>query len=278
MLVEIDLLRVGHCTHPERMVLPKGYNFKPLVFPSICALMKHEKQGYSLFDTGYSPFFFSASEKFPLSIYQKVTPVSLLPSEDILSQLQQRDIGADQVSTIFISHFHGDHVAGLKYFENSKFVYFDQAWSTIKNKRRFAALLAGFLPALIPDDFETRSHSLTLEQLRQVSYSPFNLGVDYFGDGSVIAIPLPGHQKGQLGLLVRSSNRGDLLLCADACWARENYLQQHYPSKLARLVTADWQAYLKTIDDLALFHQRYPEISIIPSHCEKSYESFHQIS
>lgn len=56
--------------------------------------------------------------------------------------------------------------------------------------------------------------------------SPFEQGYDLFSDGSVFAIALPGHAKGQYGVVFQDQNNETVFLCADACWSMGYYKTQ----------------------------------------------------
>ena len=51
---------------------------------------------------------------------------------------------------------------------------------------------------------------------------PLSLGaIDLFGDGLLHLVCLPGHARGQIGLLIKLASRY-LMLLADACWTVDN--------------------------------------------------------
>lgn len=75
-MIEYQLFEAGYCKHCERMTLKSG-RMQQCDYPALCALIKHPKQGYILFDTGYSERFFQLTQKFPFSLYRRLTPVVL---------------------------------------------------------------------------------------------------------------------------------------------------------------------------------------------------------
>jgi glyoxylase-like metal-dependent hydrolase (beta-lactamase superfamily II) len=193
---------------------------KTVQFPAIFALLEHPTQGQILFDTGYSERFFTETRRFPASLYRRLTPVYLRPEETAVRQLAVRGIAATDVRMVIISHFHADHVCGLADFPNARYCYFEDAYTTVCQRRGLRALRAAFLPGLIPPDFVERSQPITISQFQPLppAYTPFDRGVDLFGDGALIAVCVPGHAAGQMGLFVQTDGGEHYFLVADACW------------------------------------------------------------
>lgn len=262
-MITYQLFEAGFCKHCEKMTLKKG-RFKQSEYPAICSLIKHPQQGYILFDTGYSDRFYSLTKKFPFSLYRYLTPVNIKKS--LQEQLLENNIQASEIKYIVISHFHADHIGGLKDFPNAQFICHQEAINDIKNKKGVRALIQGFLPGLLPDNFYERLITLDKNMISlDTQLAPFSLGFDLFGDGLIIAIPLPGHAQGQIGLYFKSEK--DTFLIADSCWHQETFKELIYPSGLTYLIHHDKQAYQHTIEQLHALYQQNKNIDIIPSHC-----------
>jgi len=263
-MITYQLYEAGFCHHCERMTLKNG-DVKQREYPSLCALIRHEEQGYILFDTGYSDLFQDLTAKFPASLYRHLTPVTLKKS--LKQQLLENNIKPEEINYIVISHFHSDHIGGLGDFPNARFICHQQAIDSIKNKSKLQALLKGFLPGLLPDDFYERlilldNNTITLAQ----NLKPFTHGFDVFGDEKLIAIPLPGHAKGHIGLYFKADK--EIFLIADSCWHQETFKDLIYPSRLTYLIHDNKRDYIQTIQNLHELYQQNKDIEIIPSHCE----------
>ncbi|HHF7344461.1 TPA: MBL fold metallo-hydrolase [Legionella feeleii] len=262
-MISYDLFEVGSCRHCERMTMTKG-QFKQREYPSTCALIKHKTQGYILFDTGYSARFFHLTKYFPYSLYRHLTPVTL--NQSLKQQLLAINIQPTDINYIVISHFHADHIGGLRDFPNAKFICHQDAIHDVKSKKGFRALLQGFLPGLLPKNFYERLIVLGKEEVTlEEELSPFTSGFDLFGDKQVFAIPLPGHAKGQIGLYFKAEK--DTFLIADSCWHQEAYEKLIYPSNLTYLVHDNKEQYIQTIAHLHLLYKQNPDLDIIPTHC-----------
>jgi len=265
-MVEITFLKAGYCTHPEVMVLPGG-SWKSIVFPALFALIRHPL-GWILFDTGYSERFYRETQYLPNKLYALLTTVYLQPQESAVAQLEQLGIEPNDIKYIIISHFHADHIGGLKDFPQAKFICFKSGYHAIKNKRGFKALKAGFLSGLMPDNFEKRvifaenNNTIKLPD----NFTPFAQGFDLFGDGSLIAIELPGHAVGQMGLYLTDNSGKQYFLIADACWLSRAYQELIYPQRIADILFADKTAYRETLKKINQLYRNNPDVKIVPSH------------
>ncbi len=256
----IEIFKVGYCTHPEFMVL-KGGGFKSIKFPAMAALIKHKKANI-LFDTGYSKHFFEATKTFPEKLYALITPVSL---EKSLNEKLDADI-----EYIFISHFHADHIGGLKDFPNSKIFCSKKAHEmAISRLSRFSKTRQGVLPKLLPKDFNDRV--IYIEDLPKLSLPndlhPFTSGYEIL-DG-VYAIELKGHAVGHFGLFTQNH-----FFISDAVWDMRAISKNIRPNILTNIILSDAKQYHETIDKLQALHKNSPHIKIIPTHCSNSLDRY----
>lgn len=269
----VRLLEVGHCRHPE-WVTERGGRWGARCFPSISALIRHPSRGALLFDTGYAQHFLTATRRFPERLFRWVTPPALPAAHTLTVQLQAHGLQAAQIGLVVASHLHADHIAGLRDLPRADCLLLRAEFRTQLSRGRFGGLRRGFLRALLPDDFGQRARMvddcprITLDP----RLAPFAEAFDVLGDGSVLAIALPGHSPGQLGLLLRAAPDGQLLLlCADAAWSTRAWMQQRPPSWLARPLMHDWPAYLRTLAALGrIGHAAGERIAIVPSHCPQA--------
>ncbi|MBP3041586.1 MBL fold metallo-hydrolase [Bacillaceae bacterium Marseille-Q3522] len=269
----VKLYECGYCTHPEKIVNPKG-SLKPIKFPATVALLKHSHYGYILFDTGYAARFFQATKRFPYSVYAKLTPVSFCEDKAIKNQLRADGIEPEAITTIILSHFHGDHIAGLKDFPHASILTFKKAYEAIRHLSKFRALIKGCLLELLPDDLEDRLRFIDESPIIPLNdkYGKFTGGYRVFDDDSILAVDLTGHAIGQFGIFVSLASGKRLFLCADAVWLSEAYQQCIYPHKIADLLIADKRAYLDNIMKLHSLMETNQEIDILPTHCHVTWE------
>ncbi|MGN7942838.1 MBL fold metallo-hydrolase [Virgibacillus sp. 6R] len=273
----LQLFECGYCTHPEKIILSNG-SFKSVKFPATVALLNHETYGYILFDTGYASHFLEATKRFPFSAYAKITPVTFTETKSIKYQLEEIGINQKQINYIILSHFHGDHTAGLKDFPYAKILTFKKAYEHIVTKSKFQALTKGCLLELLPENIEERLIFIDEMDEKQLSksYGDFSIGYDVFEDESVIAIDLTGHAIGQFGIFVNLQSGKRVLLCADAVWVSEAFEQLIFPHWIANVIIEDVEMYRNNLKKLNQLWIQNPEIDILPTHCHKTWEKVKQ--
>jgi glyoxylase-like metal-dependent hydrolase (beta-lactamase superfamily II) len=268
--MEVQLLVCGYCDGKEHHVL-KGGRRKTIKFPALTALIKHPENGYILFDTGYTNRFYEETKGWPGKIYAAMTPTHVKEEEYLVNQLAAKGIQAEEINYIIISHFHGDHICGMKDFSNAKFICSKEAFDNVQKvkDKPWKAIFQGVLPGLLPEDFgEERVWIYDSDSnVNTVEEEILGKCHDLFGDGLIQMIPLPGHHYGQIGVLLQT-NKGPLLLAADACWLGQAYKENRLPAGITKLLLSDWKAFKESLHKLHLYHKAHPELPIIPTHCE----------
>ena len=270
-LASLTLLEAGCCRCPGG--LSRGYgSWRSIRFPALFALLEHPRFGPMLFDTGYSDDFFSATQQLPYRLYRTLTPVTLRAEQTAVRQLAARNLAPRDIEHVFISHFHADHVSALKDFPNARYRFWPEAYSAVRGRAGLGALRAAFLPDLMPADFDARAQPLSPAAGRPLppEYAPFRTGVDVLGDASLFAVRLPGHARGQMGLLARTAAGPTFFLVADACWHSAAYRHNRPPHPLANLIFDNPAEYRQTLGQLHQFHQQSPSIILVPSHCDEA--------
>jgi glyoxylase-like metal-dependent hydrolase (beta-lactamase superfamily II) len=274
-LVRLRLFEVGHCRHLECISLSGGA-WRAITFPSITALIVHPREGAVLYDTGYADHFMDATAGLPERLYRWLTPVTLPAAQRLGAQLERAGLTASDIRYCVISHFHADHIAGLRDLDKALFIASRRDVEQLYGCSRLGGLLKGLLPALLPPDFDSRLRVVESYPVRpaRAGWSGLGEAHDLFGDGSILALRLPGHAPGHLGLLLRDAEDRPILLCADACWSRRAWQEQRLPSPLARSVIHDWNAYKATLSQLQALARRERELIILPSHCAESLRAY----
>lgn len=275
MRVALHLLSVGFCRHCER-VTRAGGSWTPVSFPSICGLILHPAQGPVLFDTGYSSHFEVATRSFPERLYRWLTPVHLDHEQLLTTQLASHGLRPSDIRWCLISHFHADHIAGLKDLTHARFICLQEDFAQLRGLSRVAGLRHGLLPALLPGDFESRLRFANDLPRRQLpgAWAGLAQGYDLLGDDSLLALPLPGHVPGQMGVLLHDAQDREVLLCADACWSLPALQAGQLPMGVTRLIMHQWLQYQRTFALLRDLTQRHPELVVLPSHCQASLKHY----
>ena len=273
--MKIDILHAGYCTAPEHIAIHGG-RWRKIHFPAMFALIRHQRFGAMLFDTGYSQRFFDETRKFPNRFYRWMTPVTLHEEDLVVNQLAGFDLRPRDISRVFISHFHADHIASLPDLNWSRFVYMPHAFAHLRGLSGSEGIKRAFMRGLIPNDFDERSDEVNMNHsiLLSDEYAPFKTGYDLLGDESIIGVELPGHAHGQMGLFARDDNDRLFFFVADAAWLKRSIVENHPPHKIANLIFPDPKAYRETLGNLHSHHLTHPDTHIIPSHCDETIRAY----
>jgi len=84
-----------------------------------------------------------------------------------------------------------------------------------------------------------------------------------------VLIELPGHALGHHGAFVASDP--PVFLIGDACWLSRSFREHVPPGLLAHLIFSDARRFRETLASLHDLHRAWPDLAIIPSHCQEAY-------
>jgi len=257
-----ELLTAGSCRHLEAMAV-RGGAWRQVVFPAMCAALE-TPAGWLVVDTGYAPRVLEACRRGWWRFYPRLLPVQVSAEETASARLAGR-----KISGIFLTHFHADHEGGLRDFPGVPVMASREAWEAARGQRGWAAFRSAHLPELLPDDFAGRLKVFDWQEAGAPSWVPagWEQGVDVLGDGSLWAVPLPGHAAGQAGLMFQDEAGRLIFLVADAMWRVDWLLEEHGPRWPVRLVTHHWAAFQQTLAKLRRLALTNPEVRIVPFHC-----------
>lgn len=224
---------------PERLAL-KGGRSTRLNFPVRYGLFTRPDGAPVLIDTGYTPRVTSGRRSPALKLYAAALGPKLNPDGGLDHVLAANGgFKPHDVTDVVITHFHADHVAGLRDLPKARFHISGEGYERLKRAGPLGRLRHGVFFELLPEDFETR---MTPFEDAPTVEGPLGLGPawDLFGDGSVLAVPLPGHAAGHHGVIFAQQSP-PLLYAADAQWVA-GALDDRAPGFPASLVAEDRRA------------------------------------
>lgn len=235
-------------------------------FHALFGLIQHPEMGWILFDTGYTERFFLATKTFPNRLYALITKVNISREHEIKHQLKLNGISPEDIKHIIISHFHADHIGGLKDFEHAAFYCAKLAYQQVKKTSNLFAFTKGILKDLLPQDIEKRL--CFVEDIgKMVVDDIFGVKYDLFNDESIYIYNLPGHAAGQIGMQIQT-NKAKYFLIADACWNEKAYKQLAFPNPVVRTFFDSWADYKSSIQKIKIFNEKHSDVIIVPTHCE----------
>lgn len=166
------------------------YPSGPRTVVASCYVIRHGDD-YLLWDTGYPVSFKDQSKD--------LGPAVVSIDKTIAEQLAQLGLKPSDISVVGISHMHGDHVGQAQEFPQAKLVVGKGDFELTKGDN---------------DPFKPwRADGAKVQTMHGAD-------IDVFGDGSVVALNLPGHTPDHMALLVKLAS-GNVLLSGDLYHSRE---------------------------------------------------------
>lgn len=176
------------------------------------AFLIEHPEGLVLFDAGLDPDY--AGD--PVGGYGEVAERIQVEFDErhlLETQLELLGHALTDVTTVIASHLHWDHIGGLKQFADARIILGAGEREYASAPERFAE------PFYRAADFAP-DHGLAFDEIAG--------DLDVFGDGTVVALHLPGHTPGSLAALVRTPERR-IVLSGDVVHTRDAYEHEvHY--------------------------------------------------
>lgn len=262
---EVRLFSAGSCKQKEALSICGG-RWRDIEFPATCALFSHPEFGWVLYDTGYDPEITSVGARFSMRAYAKFFKVVSNRQTSVVSRLGELGIDPDEISFVILSHFHPDHIGGVRFFRSARFLCSRTGYEKVcRQPKRL-----GFNRELLPKDFEQRCKFVENRPLvREKSLSCFGSVFDLFGDGSVFSVLIDGHAPRQVACLIRGAERSCFLV-ADSAWSRRAIFERRLPHWLTYFVQDDWKSLVDNLGSLSRLARENPLWIFLPTHCQAS--------
>jgi glyoxylase-like metal-dependent hydrolase (beta-lactamase superfamily II) len=221
----------------QRTIFKRGGGSK-IDIPVRYGVVRHPTIGPIIIDAGYAPSLYNApGASMALRAYRAILKPAVF--QDGNPQRACRKLGflPEDVKHVILTHLHADHVGYLASFPNAQIHVSASCIDELVSKGRFQLAHHGIFPELLPADFLSRispfperqtyrSHSEmtphTEANVKHVS-TPLGEGADIFGYGDVIAVPLPGHATGHIGLWLPNLST-PLFYATDTTWTMEGLM------------------------------------------------------
>lgn len=243
---------------PEAALI-KGGRLRRLRLRVRYGLIRHPS-GPVLIDTGYTAHSVDAADRsIALRLYGLALRPRLIPQGQPLAFLARHGLTPGDISRVIVTHFHADHISGLRLFPKARFTASLAAYTRLNAKSSFANTRHGIFPELLPGNFADR-----LDDVDAAPLTP--MGRDIFGDCSVMALDLPGHADGHYGLVFpKARNDGrPLIYATDAQWLNSALEPAQRPRLLPHLIAEDAREMDRSCD--LLNHLRSLDAEVVLCH------------
>ena len=145
--MEIHYLNGGYCRQLMALVDRRTWRFEK--FHALFVAIRHPREGWLLIDTGYSDRFVAATRRWPYRLYRWATPAT--SAGNVRDILRRARIDPDEVRQIIVTHFHADHIGGVRDFPRARFVHHADALAPLQALAPLAQVRRAFLPDLLPE-------------------------------------------------------------------------------------------------------------------------------
>jgi N-acyl homoserine lactone hydrolase len=198
-------------------------------------LIEHD-QGPILVDTGD----LAATRDLPIARF------SITREQEIDRQLAECGLRPQDLRMIVLTHLDGDHINGLSRLEGVKTVASAEALSRGGSRK-----------------LSRRGITATPVTLAHAPFGAFERSAALTDDGSVVAVPVPGHARGQIAVVVVEDDC-QVLIAGDTAYTEQQLLDQHLDG-VSRSPAAAIRS-MRTV----LEHSRLQPTVFLPSHDPES--------
>jgi N-acyl homoserine lactone hydrolase len=262
--VKVHAVQTGLISVKENFMNQKGQGFMSKLnivlgnayapFMPIWAWVIEHPEGVIVVDTGdieesrYQDFYKNESigTKFNLKAMSNVRKISKEDEMDL--QLLRLGIRPEQVSKVVLTHLHGDHTDGLKFFQGNEIIV-----NEAEHKKPY-----GNLATTYPKWF-----SPTLVNFLKDRVDFFDVAYPLTKSEDVLLVPTPGHTYHHSSVLLKTDTE-HILFAGDVSYKHQQLLDNKFAGS-----NIDYVQTQKTYHTIMRYAERYPLI-YLPSHDENS--------
>jgi glyoxylase-like metal-dependent hydrolase (beta-lactamase superfamily II) len=262
--VKVHAVQTGLISVKENFLNQKGDGFLSKLnivlgsayadFMPIWVWVIEHPEGVIVIDTGdieesrYSDFY--KNEKFAtrLSLKAMSNKRNIGKQDELDIQLMRLGIRPDQVYKVVLTHLHGDHTDGLKFFPENEIIV---------NEAEYRKPY-GNLPTTYPKWFNP-----TLVSFLKDRVDIFNIAYPVTKSEDVLLVPTPGHTYHHASVLLKTDNE-HILFAGDASYKHQQLLDNKFGG-----ANIDFVQSQKTYNNILRYAEKYPVI-YLPSHDENS--------
>lgn len=162
-----------------------------------------------------------------------------------------------QVRYALLTHSHWDHAGGLVDLPHAS-VLVSQA--ELEHDRSLTRYLDH---GVMPHHLKAVKERIRGFAFRAPGVEGFSASFDVFGDGAVVAVPMPGHTPGSTAFLVRGPGGTTWLFSGDTSWTLKGV---ELPAHKTLPFDADLAQVSEQLGVLHAFQALRPDVAVVPAH------------
>jgi glyoxylase-like metal-dependent hydrolase (beta-lactamase superfamily II) len=234
-------------------LLTSRRKYTPVPIPAY--LVEHPSAGPVLIDTGLPRAVAEEGEGALGRAFALAYTIEMEPQWAAVDQVRARGVDPMDVGVVVMTHLHYDHAGAIADFPRATFVVDVAEWRAARS----GGFTKGYSHKLIDHPFDWRE--IDFDDPRVESFASFGRTVDLFGDGTVRLLSTPGHTPGHMSVLLRLESGRELLLTADAAYARRTIDEDLVP-----VFVDDVHRYRRSLREIRRYVEQTPGAEVLCGH------------
>ena len=262
--VKVHAIQTGLIAVKENFLNQKGQGFMSKInivlgstysdFMPIWVWVIEHPEGIILIDTGdiqassYDDFYKNETIGTRFSLKLMANKRNISKEDELDSQLKRLGIRPEQVSKVVLTHLHGDHTNGLKFFPGNEIIVNEAEY------RKPYANLASTYP---------RWFNPTLISFLKDRIDVFDIAYPVTKSEDLLLVPTPGHTYHHASVLLKT-DKEHILFAGDTSYKHQQLLDNKFGG-----ANIDFVQSQKTYNNILKYAEKNPLI-YLPSHDENS--------
>ncbi|MBI4934255.1 MAG: MBL fold metallo-hydrolase [Actinobacteria bacterium] len=174
----------------------------------------------------------------------------------LVDVLEAAGVDPADVRYALATHVHWDHVGALGDLPNARVLIARPELEFARPLRR------GMETGVMPHHLKRAKRRTFAFDFTGPPVEAFASSFDFFGDGAVVAVPMPGHTPGSTAFLVRSAGK-TWLFSGDTSWTSRGV---ELPAHKTVPVDSDREQLAGQLGLLHAYLQHRPDVVVVPAH------------